>query len=110
MKTTIWVEFRHAGLHCWPGAPEHRAYLRTPHRHLFHVTVFTEVKHDDREIEFHDLLEQSKSIFEKSFDELPIQRSCETMARRLHGWLVSLHGRDFKVSVSEDGECGAIVE
>lgn len=106
----IWITFQRPGMHHWPNAPEHRAYLRAEHRHLFIVSVATIVSHDNREIEFHDLLEQSKAIFNEGLDKLPIARSCESMARWLGERLALAHKRTFKVDVSEDGECGATVE
>lgn len=54
--TTVWVTHRFVGHHNWPDAPPHRAYLRDQHRHVFHVRVEVPVTHDDRDIEFHDLL------------------------------------------------------
>lgn len=113
MKSMIWITFKMPGIHCWPTAPEHRDYLRQPHRHLFGVKVATAVDHDDREIEFHDLLDQAKAIFADGLegpDALPIGRSCETMARRLGVYLSHAHKRLFTVTVDEDGECGATVE
>jgi hypothetical protein len=62
----IHVRFTEHGVHCWPQAPERRAYLRSLHRHLFFVEVSTAVEHDDREIEFHDLQEEAACIFRMS--------------------------------------------
>ena len=60
---TIRVRFSEPGFHCWPQAPERRAYLRNPHRHLFYVTVACIVSHDEREIEFHDLLDEARMLW-----------------------------------------------
>lgn len=108
-KATIFVNFRMEGFHRWPAAPEHRSYLRHEHRHLFHVQVRLEVDHDDREIEFHDLLDSSRSIFAELLRSLTESRSCETLARALASRISSMHCRPVMVSVSEDGECGAEV-
>lgn len=108
----IHVRFQHAGFHCWPDAPPHRAYLRDPHRHLFKVEVSTWVRHDERDIEFHDLQEQAADWFANSFNEGEAGgRSCETMARSLGERLCAHyeHRRVFEVTVWEDGECGATV-
>ena len=105
MIPIIWVKFTVPGFHCWPDAPDHRAYLRNEHRHLFHVKVTTSVKHDDREIEFHDLLDAAKELFDTGDGTW----SCERMASRLSAELAQQFGRSFRVDVSEDGECGAAV-
>lgn len=111
-KATIFVRTIQDGLHCWPQAPEHRSYLRLLHRHLFHIEVTTEVDHDDREIEFHDLLEQVVSIW-KGFTSYGAANlgaaSCEQLARTIGMRLAQAHKRRFDVMVSEDGECGATV-
>lgn len=43
------------GYHCWPGAPDHRSYLRSRHRHAFKISAEAVVIGDDRELELHDL-------------------------------------------------------
>lgn len=104
MTAVIRVRFSESGMHCWPTAPERRAYLRNLHRHLFIVTVETPVVHDEREIEFHDLLEDAKDMFHISGDW-----SCEQAARMLAQKLVNGYSRPMTVTVSEDGECEAQV-
>lgn len=107
MSADIWVRFTVPGFHSWPEAPDHRAYLRNSHRHLFQVAVRTQVDHDDREIEFHDLLDQARADFPGG--DLGRQ-SCEDMARGLATKLAAHYRRPFEVSVSEDGEVGASVQ
>jgi len=77
------------------------------HRHLFHVELSTPVAHIEREIEFHDLLEEAKRRFGGPRHG---SDSCETMAINL-AKAMSEHygGRPFTVSVFEDGEAGATV-
>lgn len=107
----IHVRFRMEGLHHWPDAPTHRGYLAMEHRHLFHVEVSTTVKHDDREIEFHDLRDDAIVAFVAlyvggaSLGSL----SCEAIARAIGRSLGERYSRVFRVSVWEDGECGATV-
>jgi hypothetical protein len=101
---TITIRFQTPGFHCWPDAPEHRSYLRALHRHLFHVEVTTPVEHEERQIEFHDLMDEAKQLF----GQRDQAASCETMAHDLILALRERHGdRPFKVSVFEDGEAGA---
>lgn len=112
----IFVTFKVLGLHCWPDAPARRAYLRALHRHWFGVRVSTEVKHDDREIEFHDLrdyAEQMMSGLGRPAGAVTIDfgvMSCEHIARELGALLAREYRRSFTVTVDEDGECGGTVE
>lgn len=105
----IRVRFALPGFHSWPDAPDRRAYLRDVHRHVFHVEVCTHVSHDDREIEFHDLQDEAREIFESILTSLTGPRSCEHMARVLGAKLREHHKRTFEVTVWEDNECGATV-
>lgn len=105
-KAEIFVRFTFPGFHRWEGAPEHRSYLASRHRHLFGVEVQCFVDNDDREIEFHDLLDESKAFFNEPERG---NQSCEMMARALGEFLASRHKRSFAVTVTEDDECGAKV-
>lgn len=102
------------GWHRWPNASRRRDYLEGLHRHLFHVRVEIGVSGSDREIEFHDLLEDVKSIL----DTFPLRKescsslSCEQLAEKLISRLSTspLYTRQvIKVDFSEDGENGAVV-
>jgi hypothetical protein len=106
-EARIWVAFTHPRLHRWPEAPRTRQYLAALHRHLFHVRVSTTVLHDDRELEFHDLLDEARDSFIRQTDTA---MSCEAMARELAESMCRRYDRAFTVEVSEDGECGAVVE
>lgn len=106
---------RFAALHRWPDAPDSHAYLRTSHRHLFHVTVEVSVFHDDRDVEFIALKELVEDEIENLRDWSGPEAepmnvgtlSCENMANFFAERLVD-HGLDVKaVTVSEDGENGA---
>lgn len=112
MQCTISSTFQVAGLHCWPNAHERRAYLRNLHRHQFVVSVQAEVHHNERDIEFHDLMEEAEKIFrtfgsEYHPDSLLVNfgsQSCETLAQRLIKQLQERNIPIVSVSVSEDGE------
>ncbi|MEY9179702.1 hypothetical protein [Bradyrhizobium sp. USDA 313] len=109
---TIFVRFTMAGFHRWAGAPIGRAYLADRHRHLFHVEVRMQVAHDDREVEFHDLLDEARTIFAEDLGANGNygSHSCEMLGRELGDRLAKQYGRPVTVIVSEDGECGAQVE
>lgn len=101
------VKFTAEGWHCWPDAPERRDYLRARHRHLFYVEVLIEMKHMDREVEYHDLLDAAKAAFpEGEFGPQACEMLASSLAKDMHQ---AYPGRRVEVSVSEDGECGAIV-
>lgn len=101
------VKFVAEGMHHWPAAPPHRAYLARPHRHLFTVIVGLNVTKTQREIEFHDLLDCAVQAF-GSGDFGP--ESCEEMARgTLAVCMAHFRVNHGRCEVWEDGECGAIV-
>lgn len=100
------VNFTFEGYHRWKNAPDRRDYLRNRHRHLFHVKVIVEVKHDAREIEYHDLLD-----FIKVKKPLELgNMSCEQVATQI-AWALNKEypKRNIEVRVMEDGENGAII-
>lgn len=105
-NSEIFVRFTVEGFHSWSGAPKHRTYLTHLHRHLFYVEVRCNVTHDDREMEFHNLLDAAKAIFKGGNMG---NMSCEQMARNLGEELAEQYHRSFTVEVSEDNECGAKV-
>lgn len=107
--TKIWVTFAIPGIHCYPQAPDDVDYLRHPHRHLFKFKITAQVFHDDRDIEFHQLMNWCKAQY--TGDLSVDYKSCEMIARELLTRLMDYSGppRFWEVEVSEDGECGAIV-
>lgn len=114
--TKIFVTFRFAGLHQYVGAPEPVAYLKHPHRHVFHVRATIEVFHNDRELEFimvkNDLQQAVKNMYPDN-----VVGSCEMIAHDIAAYIKKKHGtqsvsredRYVEVEVSEDGENGAVV-
>lgn len=109
--TEIWVRFTVPGFHLWPAAPAPRNYLGHRHRHLFGFEVGLGVEQDDREIEFHDLLDAAREDVARLWPGGEFgPRSCEAIARGLAEQIRQRWpGRLTAVSVSEDGECGARV-
>ena len=101
------VRFTVEGWHRWEDAPPHRDYLAHNHRHLFHVEASVPLLHNEREVEFHDLLDFCKSVFNGTGLN---GDSCETMAEKLAKKIAERFVRSACVSVFEDGEVGAIVE
>ena len=116
ITTSIGVTASFTGIHCWPDAPAHRAYLASPHRHKFGVKVEVSVAGHDREIEFHDLLDNvgrmlpSPSVLLQDGGNAYLNMSCEHHAKRILDLLSCTYpGRAISVTVDEDGECFATV-
>ena len=107
--TNIWVRTTVQGFHNWPQPYKGREYLADRHRHLFHVEVEVPVSHDDRDIEFHDLLDEVNGWLRQFRGEFG-PRSCEAIARELGKFVLLSHPiGTVKITVSEDGEAGAVV-
>lgn len=110
-----WARFTVSGFHRWPTPTRDRMYLGERHRHTFHIRVGVWVEHDDRAVEFHDLLSQARQGIGllangMSLDGLDFGgRSCEAIARDLLQYLAMIYGADrvVLVEVAEDGEAGA---
>ena len=103
MTTNVIVRLRFEGLHYWPEADGHVAFLSHPHRHEFHATCKKQVAHADREIEI-ITLKRSILRFLATFNGNFGRMSCEEIA----GDLVTKFGLCY-CSVLEDGENGAEV-
>lgn len=109
VQTNVVVTLRVAGIHCWPSARDSVSFLRSPHRHLFHIRATKSVVHADRQIEvlglqnsISDWVESKKNgttdLVDFGAD------SCEMIAAEL------LEKFDLcYCSVMEDGENGAEV-
>lgn len=108
----IFVTFQRAGLHYYPQAATDPtladvSYLGQKHRHLFKFKVMVEVQHNDRDVEFHQLLNWVESLYDSGTLSLNNQ-SCEMIAESLVNVIVEkFPKRTVSVEVSEDGECGA---
>lgn len=107
MKRTIFVTFVKEGIHCYPDAPAGVEFLRSPHRHMFHFRVTTEVFHNDRDIEFILFKRELEGLYKEAILEIDYM-SCEMLAEGLINYISSKYaGRAISVEVSEDGENGA---
>ncbi len=112
MVKTIIVRGVFPFVHCYPGAPEPVAYLRNPHRHLFNYEVEIQVHHSDRDLEFILVKQDLDEFIRKNNSKWPVVESCETLAERLHIYLVNRYGdsRKLIVTVFEDNENGGRVQ
>lgn len=107
IKTAV-VRFTFEGWHHWPEAPPGRRYLAASHRHLFHAEVELDQMAGDREVEFHDLLDQARSGIEPPGQNDFGRSSCEQIAVVI-ARVVRLRWpeRFLSVAIFEDNECGA---
>lgn len=127
LRRRIFVTTQFEGFHRYAAAPDEVAFLRQPHRHMFHVEVQIVVFHDDRELEFimvkrqlNDIVasvaaredagscEQiAECILKALAHRLPFYIGPEERDPNVHG--IAIRYRQCQVTVSEDGENGAIV-
>ena len=117
MKTEVYCTLRVEGSHYWGDCPFPEVmYLRSPHRHLFHIKAYKEVTHADRDIEFIMLKHSVRGYLQKKYytgigdpnfsQHLHVfgSMSCEMIAEEL----INEFGLS-RCEVNEDGENGAIV-
>ncbi len=118
-NTTVIAQFTIPAVHHWPDALDSRGYLAVEHRHLFYFKIGVEVKHDDREVEIHDLRELGEDVIFKKFKPSRYggimdfeNSSCETLGKIILDYLQEKLGseRAMFCVVMEDDECGARVE
>jgi len=105
---TIFVTFEFEGEHSYPDAPDQVKYLRSTHRHLFHVRAEVEVFHNDRELEFHMFKRELKQLYTEY--ERCNHKSCEMMCDDLGDYIMKHYpDRAYNITVSEDGENGSVL-
>lgn len=108
IKKYVFARARFTAIHAWPACPhESVTYLRHRHRHEFHVEIRAEVQHNDRDVEFIMLKQQLEDVLRKWHNTDCGSTSCEQFAEDI---AVAFKGVVTYVSVSEDGENGAIIE
>ncbi|MDP6698767.1 MAG: hypothetical protein QGH25_03895 [Candidatus Latescibacteria bacterium] len=101
----IVVRLTYEATHSWPACPhDDVAFLRHPHRHLFHIEAKKEVTHANREIEIIRFKREIQRFLEVGYKGDLETMSCEDLALEL--------SRTFDLSycqVLEDNENGAEV-
>lgn len=106
-QIAVYCKTRFEGQHHWYDAPLPVKFLRTPHRHVFHVKLTVKVSHNDRDIEFILMKRALENYIEEEIRHL--DRSCEQYASLIAKWAVLKYNHPATVDVSEDGENGATV-
>jgi hypothetical protein len=111
ISTEVYCTLQIEGTHNWPDCPLYEVeYLCDPHRHLFHIKAYKNVRHDDRDVEFIVLKHEILSYFYDEWFDSTYKlfkfgsMSCEMIAKKL----ISKFNLS-RCEVSEDGENGAIV-
>jgi hypothetical protein len=108
MTRYIFITTQFEGFHLYKKAPSEVNYLRNKHRHLFHIKVYIEVMHNDRDIEFITFKHEVENIIKKI--KLKDQ-SCESTSDKLHEQIKKIHPqRKMIIEISEDGENGSYKE
>lgn len=111
----IWVTFQKSGFHKYPQAATDPAlsdvsYLGQKHRHLFKFKVAIEIFHNDRELEFHQVLNFCESLYAEKTLDVDF-KSVEMIADDLFDILALKYPkRKIIIDISEDGECGCSIE
>ena len=100
----IGINTQFTATHHWPDCPfDEVAFLRNPHRHVFHVKMKWKVDHNDRNMEFIMVKNFVDKYLNKNYHlQFLGAKSCEMIAEEL--------GKEFDadfVSVYEDNENGA---
>lgn len=109
-KTTVIVNTSFEGFHKYENAPEEVSYLRSMHRHIFHVNVEIEVHHDNREIEFIMAKHTIDEFIQEVFVNTQSWLSCEQMGEKICQYLTEQYGeRQIICTVMEDNENGGRV-
>lgn len=107
----IEVSSRFIAFHQYPDAPEQVAFLREPHRHVFHVLAQLYVQHDDRDLEFFMVQAKLNAFLREWEGENLGARSCEMLAEAIALYLEACYPERVRlVSVSEDGENRGVME
>lgn len=103
--TSIFVRTQFEAFHRWKDAPEEVKFLRSYHRHIFHVKATIPVAHDNRDVEFFMFKRQLDEFLREKFAGREFDASCEMLA----GWILDKFSSILQAEVSEDGENGATV-
>ena len=107
----VFCKIQAEGIHFWENCdiPEVN-YLIYPHRHVFFITAYAEVSHDDRDIEFIKLKHQIEQYLSETYWNYNIRlhdfggMSCEMIGQELLDYFNLT-----KIEISEDNENGMII-
>lgn len=106
MSTQVFCKVFFEGIHNWPTCDiEEVSYLKLPHRHIFHITCYMTVTHNDRDIEFIVIKHMVENWLKENYPGGHMgSTSCEQLAHQLINQFNLV-----RCVVSEDGENGVDV-
>ena len=108
MNNYIWITTSFEGFHKYPNAPKEVAFLKNEHRHIFHIKVWIEVFHNDRDIEFILFKRYVNTLIKKNNFDF---KSCEMISDDLQKKISQKYpNRKINIEVSEDLENGSYKE
>lgn len=109
--TIVYCSFRLVGLHLWTNCPfDDVDFLKTLHRHEYHIKCYFPVTHSDRDVEFIRVKNQIMDYLTNKYWNTKYgccnfgEMSCEMIAEELCSEFTLC-----QAEVSEDGENGGIV-
>jgi len=106
MQKNIFIRTSFEGYHSWEKAPEEVKFLRNKHRHIFNITAYFKVDHNDRDLEFFMVRRALDKFIDKHIPKEDAG-SCETIAQ----FIIEnfMPDKILQVSVQEDTENGALI-
>ena len=107
MKTNIIINTRFVAYHYWENAPPMYSYLKSIHRHEFHLTIKLRVNSDDREIEFCEFKNELNEYLIENHVERTGPESCEQLCKEIYE--AFNHLSIVYIRIMEDGENGSEV-
>ena len=110
-KKRIWavVSTSFEGIHKYPDAPKSVSFLRHPHRHIFHLKIYIEQFHNDRDVEFIIFKRFVNKIIKD--EDFPKSASCEMMSDFIYEEIIKKYPeRKIKIEIFEDQENGSQIE
>ncbi|MFA6971397.1 MAG: hypothetical protein WC208_08360 [Gallionella sp.] len=105
MKKGIIVRLQFEGYHAWLGAPKECEFLKSVHRHIFHVEAYAK-EIASRGIEFITFKKRLQVVVKDQFDGKMFHFSCEEIAEIF----LNTYPELYKVVVWEDNENAGYAE
>ena len=109
-KPYVIIKTQFEGFHYWKDAPDHVAFLRDPHRHMFHVKIRMGVDGLDRDIEIISFKKHINSYIKTTLVETIAKEgwSCEMIADNIARHICAIYDNVdmLEVEVLEDNENG----
>jgi len=114
METYVIIKDQFPAFHAWSACPyDEVAFLRQPHRHMFHIQIKIKVSHYNRDVEFFMIKNTLAKILHESYvNQFFGDASCEMLCKNIKQDLVSNYPillNIHSIQVWEDGENGAEV-